>query len=78
MKIKKIIFMSQLYQYDTVALLSEEDEKYIGLGCHFRTVDDWEKDFWNNNREFPNDGSVKSKLRVFAFETLKNWCKIVE
>jgi hypothetical protein len=36
-----------------------------------------EDDIWNNNNEFPNDGSEKSKLRFFAFETAKKWFEII-
>jgi hypothetical protein len=55
-----------------------DDQKYIKLGCHTRTVEEWEVDFWNNPTEFPNDGSENSKMRVFAYETCKKWFEIIE
>ena len=47
------------------------------MGCFTRKLSDWESDFWNNDNEFPNDGSKKSNLRLFAFETAKKWFEIV-
>ena len=46
------------------------------MGCFTRTLKDWEKDFWNNEKEFPNDGSIKSESRKMAFETAKRWIEI--
>jgi len=74
-KIKKITFISGLYKYLVVGVLSEDDKKYIGLGCYFRSIEDWKNDFWNNDNEFPDDGSEKSNLRIFAFETIKSGLK---
>ena len=59
-------------------VLSTDDKKYIGLGCHFRSITDWENDFWNNTTEFPNNGSENSNLRKFAFETIKKWFEIIK
>ena len=77
-KIKKIRIFTGLYKYVVFAFISEDDEKYIKLGCHTRKLSEWENDFWNNPYEFPNNGSEKSKLRVFAFETAKKWFEIID
>jgi hypothetical protein len=77
-KIKKIRIFSGLYKYVVYAFISEDDEKYIRLGCYIRKLSEWENDFWNNPGEFPNDGSEKSNLRLFAFETAKKWFEIIE
>ena len=76
-KIKKVNVMTGLYQYVVIAYITEKDEARIKLGCHDRLLSEWENDFWNNNSEFPNDNSIKSNLRVMAFETAKKWINIV-
>jgi hypothetical protein len=48
------------------------------MGCYTRLLSEWENDFWNNPNEFPNDGSLKSNLRLFAFETAKRWFDLQE
>ena len=65
-----------LYKYLTMPIIAEDGKYYIKLGCHLRSVEEWENDFWNNNNEFPDDGSIKSHLRVLAFETAKKWLEI--
>ena len=39
-------------------------------------VSEWENDFWNNNSEFPNDGSLKSEYRKLAYESCKKWLEL--
>jgi hypothetical protein len=46
------------------------------MGCFFRTLAEWENDFWNNPNEFPNDGSESSEMRLMAFNTAKAWHEI--
>jgi hypothetical protein len=75
-KIKKAIVFTGLYKYVAVPIIAEDDETYIKLGCHLRKVSEWEQDFWNNPSEFPNDNSIKSQMRVFAFETAKKWIEL--
>ena len=67
-----------LYKYAVIPYITESDEKRIKMGCFDRTVEEWEKDFWNNTNEFPNDGNEASQLRLFAFETAKKWFEIVK
>jgi len=76
-KIKKAIVFSGLYQYIVIPYVTDEDICRVKMGCHDRTVTEWDADFWNNNREFPNDGSEKSQLRLMAYNTAKEWFKIV-
>ena len=66
-----------LYEYDVVAIISEENKVFIKMGCFFRKKEEWEKHFWNNKKEFPNDGSEKSCLRKFAYDTACNWAKLI-
>ena len=76
-KIKKAVIFTGLYQYVVIPFISKDDIKYVKMGCYTRKLSDWESDFWNNDNEFPNDGSEKSNLRLFAFETAKKWFEIV-
>ena len=63
-----------LYKYVTGAYISK-GEAWIQMGCYLRTLKEWEDDFWNNTKEFPNDNSPKSRARLFAFKTAKKWIK---
>ena len=76
-KIKRAIIFTGLYRYVVIPFISKDDVKYVKMGCFTRKLSDWESDFWNNDNEFPNDGSKKSNLRLFAFETAKKWFEIV-
>ena len=67
-----------LYDYVVIPYITDGGVKRVKMGCHNRTLDEWNADFWNNNSEFPNNGSEKSMLRVMAFETAKRWFEIVE
>jgi hypothetical protein len=75
-KVSKMAVFSGLYLYTVLPFLTEDNQKIIKMGCFTRTLEEWEKDFWNNNGEFPNDGSVKSELRKSAFECAKRWIEI--
>jgi len=57
-------------------IISEDNKHYVRLGCYTRLVSEWENDFWNNNSEFPNDGSLKSEYRKLAYETCKKWLEL--
>ena len=77
-KIKTATVFAGLYDYIVIPYITEDGEKWIKMGCHNRILSDWESDFWNNPTEFPDDGSVKSNLRLMAFETAKKWFEIIE
>ena len=76
-KIKTAAVFTGLYTYIVMPYITEENEVRIKMGCHDRTLEEWNKDFWNNNSEFPNDNSVKSNCRLMAFETAKRWIEII-
>jgi hypothetical protein len=59
-----------LYKYHVLAYRNN-NIPYIQLGCYLRTVEEWEKDFWNNPYEFTDHESEESKRRLFAFEIAK-------
>ena len=77
-KIKKAAVFTGLYTYVVVPFISEDDIKYVKMGCFIRKLSDWESDFWNNDNEFPNNNSEKSNMRLFAFEVAKKWFEIVK
>jgi hypothetical protein len=54
-------------------VIAEDGIEYVRMGCHFRKVADWTKDFWNNPSEFPNTGDMPSKLRWMAYQTALAW-----
>jgi len=43
------------------------------MGCFIRTRKEWEDNFWNNDKEFPNDNSKTSNDRLLAFELAIQW-----
>jgi len=57
---------------------TEKDEKRIKMGCFDRSLAEWDCNFWNNDNEFPNDGSIKSECRLMAYNTAKAWFSIIE
>ena len=77
-KIKTAAVFTGLYKYVVIPFISEDDIKYVKMGCFTRKLSDWESDFWNNDNEFPNDGSEKSNMRLFAFEVAKKWFELNE
>ena len=76
LKIKKAVVFTGLYKYICIPFISEENEIYIKMGCYTRLLSEWENDFWNNPREFPNDGNIESKYRLMAFEFCKQWIEL--
>lgn len=75
-KIKKAAVFTGLYEYIVIPFISEDNVNWLKLGCYTRTLEEWNNDFWNNDKEFPNDNSEKSNLRLFAFETAKKWFEL--
>ena len=75
-KISKTAVFTGLYQYIVMPVIAEDGTEYVRMGCHFRTVAEWEKNFWNNPPEFPNNGDTKSKLRWMAYQTALQWLEI--
>ena len=61
-------FAVNLYKYTCGAWIEEKRGEIVQLGCFTRTRKEWEDDFWNNEKEFPNDNSDKSNARLRAFK----------
>ena len=75
-KVKTFAVFTGIYQYTAIPCILETGECRVKMGCHDRSVAEWDADFWNNNDEFPNNGSVKSNLRVIAYDTAKKWIEL--
>ena len=65
-KVEKVIHLDGLYGYDQDIIFTDK-AIYIRMGCFTRTVEEWINDLWNNDNEFPNDGSKESLDRLEAF-----------
>jgi len=76
LKIKKACVFTGIYKYIAMPIITNKGGFYIKLGCYTRKLKDWEKDFWNNESEFPNNGCFDSELRILAFETCKKWIQL--
>jgi len=74
--VKTIAVFTGIYQYVVIPYILESGECRVKMGCHDRSVKEWDANFWNNENEFPNDGSVKSELRVIAYNTAKAWIEL--
>jgi len=75
-KVKTFAVFTGIYQYTVIPYILETGECRVKMGCHDRSVAEWDVDFWNNNSEFPNNGSIKSNLRVIAYDTAKKWIEL--
>lgn len=74
--IEKATSIVGLYKYTTIPIISQDLKHYVKMGCYLRSVEEWEKDFWNNPDEFTDHESMEGKLRLFAFETAKKWLEL--
>ena len=72
-KIKKSTVFTGLYKYIVMPVIAIDGAEYIRMGCFFRTVAEWQGNFWNNPQEFPNNGDMPSKLRWMAYQTALVW-----
>ena len=77
-KISKAIVFTGLYKYIVIPYITESGDKRVKMGCHDRTVEEWDSNFWNNNDEFPNDNSLKSNLRMMAYNTARTWFDLIQ
>ena len=74
--INKTAVFTGLYKYTSMPIISKDGKEYIRLGCYTRLVSEWENDFWNNHKEFPNNGDIDSKYRLMAFDFCKKWLEL--
>jgi hypothetical protein len=74
--IKTCAVFTGLYRYIAMPVIADDGTEHIRMGCYFRSVAEWESDFWNNPTEFTNDGSMKSKMRWMAYQTCLEWLRL--
>lgn len=69
-KIKAIRVMTGLCRYVIFAIVAEDGEPWVRMGCQWRSVTEWDRITIRDSRtsEFPNDGSTRSEQRARAFE----------
>jgi len=67
-----IVIFSQYKYGSSVYFDSRTEEIIVRLGCHHRTIEEWENDFDNNVNEFPI-GSPQREARWQTFQFLKQW-----
>jgi uncharacterized protein YjbI with pentapeptide repeats len=72
-KAKEIRIFSGLYNYVVFAVLFEDGERWIRMGCLCYSLKQWNKIGIrkSNLSEFPDDGSFKSEERIRAFNFAK-------
>ena len=71
--IKHVRVFSAIYSYQVWAIIAEDDSEWIRMGCFFRKREEWNENFWNNDKEFPNDNSEGSNMRLAAFNFACKW-----
>jgi hypothetical protein len=76
--IAKFAFAHGLYNYSVFAFIFDDGSKIIEMGCNHQSPEEWETNFWNNTREFPDDGSSKTKRRILALKWANDVLKIME
>jgi hypothetical protein len=66
-------FSSSLYPYMVLAVLFEDGERMVKMGCLEKTLSEWKKVGIrkSNVSEFPDDGSDKCEDRVGLFNLAK-------
>ena len=64
---------ADLYRYQVHAVLFQDGERWVRMGCLFYSLEEWDKIGirQSNPDEFPNDGSDVSEERAVAFEFAK-------
>jgi Pentapeptide repeats (8 copies) len=63
------VFSSSLYPYTVMAVLFDDGEKMVRMGCLCKTITEWRKVVIrkSNVSEFPDDGSEKCEDRAGIF-----------
>ena len=72
-EITAIRAFSGLYEYQCKTAISMEGVPWIGMGCLWKRLEDWDRIGIrkSNIRDFPDDGSEKSERRVRAFNYVR-------
>ena len=59
-----------LYRHVVSGHVDDDGKETVQMGCFKRTRQEWEADFWNNPKEFSDDGSDESEARFRAFKVV--------
>ena len=72
-KVHLISVFTGLYRYEVWAVLFQDGERWVRMGCLWMSLDEWERIGIrkSNLSEYPDDGSEKCEERVAAFEFAK-------
>jgi hypothetical protein len=69
--------MDGYYTYNAAFFLEENSKTWhVQMGCFTRALSEWKSNFWNNNNEFPNNGSEKSNKRLKTFNLIEKFIEI--
>jgi hypothetical protein len=68
---KGFIKIETSYNYQSYGY-SHNNELRVRLGCLDRTIEEWDADFWNNEKEFPKD-SPQGNNRFMIYTFMKTW-----
>ena len=66
----RAIFILNGYKYSAGGHFNKLGVQMIQLGCFTRTRQEWDEDFWNSTKEFPDDKSEASEARVRTYKTI--------
>ena len=73
-KVDSMRVFNGMYRHTVYAVLFQDGQRWIRMGCLWMSLDEWEKIGIRNSNltEYPDDGSDKCEERVAAFEFAKN------
>lgn len=69
-KVNKMRVFTGLYSYQVWAVLFDDGERWIRMGCLWKSLSEWEAIGIRETNvcEFPNDGSERSEERAASYE----------
>ncbi len=77
-RISLIVNLDGGYRYNAAIFKDENTNTiWIKMGCHTRTIKQWEDNFWNNDDEFPNNKSKASNDRLATYHKLLKIAEII-
>jgi hypothetical protein len=65
-----------LYKYSVEIAVCTDGSVIVKMGCKELTPQEWERNWFNNDSEFPNDGSAKTKHRIAAYQFAVGYARI--
>jgi hypothetical protein len=65
-----------LYKYVVEIATCTDGSVIVKMGCKELTLPEWDDNWFNNDNEFPNDGSAKTKHRIAAYQFAVGYARI--